>query len=492
MQIGTYQNIRGHLLFLKDSYRGGYNYTNPAESTLASVNLYVNNISEDGTLSRVSAGNFRSYLIPHEGESVSSFSSRIKIASYINLVQPVVSAYVDSVMTKKIERTFGKLENHMSDNVDFQGSSYEEFLKNVAIDACVEGWTFVFVDVNPEDPTKIRYVLIDPTKVELIAVDDFGKIIDFAFVTQSEVANASAPAVQNITLVRINSDGIHTLRGNVNYEKGYDINKLEKVETIELAPGLNGKLPIVTCFYQKDTSSIIPVGISLIETQAAIGREVYNLQSYAQDILRMHFPQLTYPIKGSGGGGGELTPEAARAMGTTVALTYDSETNPPNYINPSKDSTDALKAQSDWLIEKAMAAAYLDLNSSSGVNSSGFALTIKSREFENAVKRFSSELSKFEKKLLQVSSEVLGISGDPGFVVRYPDKFSPNDIASALQTAKTVLDISKEYNIGTVAKQEALIFIVTNALGLSDEIAASVIKEIRNLNKDIPAVSQSQ
>ena len=188
------------------------------------------------------------------------------------------------------------------------------------------------IDVNPEDATKVRYILIDPTKVDFIKVNDYGKIIDFGFVSQSEVANASAPAIQNITLTRINEKGIHILSGKVNYEKGYNPDELTVVEHIPLAPGLNGNLPILACYYQKDTASIVPVGISLIETQAAIGREVYNLQSYSQDILRMHFPQLTYPIKESNGA---LTPEAQKAMGTTTAITYDSETNAPSYISPS-------------------------------------------------------------------------------------------------------------------------------------------------------------
>lgn len=482
MQFGTYQNIRGHLHFLKDSYRGGYHYSNPAQSTLASVEIFETDILDDGTLNKISRGTYRSYLTPYDGESASSFGSRAKSACYINLVQPVVSAYVDSVLAKKVQRSFGKLEEHIPEDVDFQGSSYEEFIKHLATEVAIYGFSFVFTDVNPENPTKLRFVLIDPTKVEFVVVDDFGKIVDFAFVSESEVPNATAPAVQNITLIQINSSGIHTLKGTVDYDKGYDIRKLEKVNSIELAPGLQGKLPISVCYYKKDTSSILPLGISLIETQAAIGKEVYNLQSYSQDILRMHFPQLTYPIKTTGG---SLTPEAQKGMGTKVALTYDSETNAPAYISPSKDSTEALKAQSDWLIDKAMAAAYLDLNSSAGVNSSGFALTIKSREFENAVKNFALELTKFEQKLLLTAVEILGIQGDPEVEIKYPDKFIPNDLSSALQTAKSVLDLSKEYDIGTFAKESALIFIITNALGLSEEQTTEVIKEIKAKNKQV-------
>lgn len=505
MQQGSYGNIRGHLTFLRDSYRGGYFYTNPAQSILNSVSISDTAVDKDGFVIPISTTNFSSYLTPYDGESASSFSNRTKTAAYINLVRPVVSAYVDAA-TSKVSRNFGKLGTGISSDIDTQGSSYDEFLRNAATDSCVYGWTFVVVDVQPNDPTKVRYVLVDPTKVERVVVDDYGKIEDFLYITQAEIANAAAPAIQSISAVRINSSGISILQGTVDYNKGYDPNNLKVVSNVPLAPGLNGQLPVIVSFYQKDTSSLIPMGISLVETQAQIGREVYNLQSYSQDILRMHFPQLIYPIKASNG---SLTPEAQRAMGTKVALTYDSETNAPSFISPSKDSTDALKAQSDWLIEKAMAAAYLDLNSSSGVNSSGFALTIKSREFENAVKRFAKELSKFETKLLDISAKIVGIQGDPAYSVNYPDNFSPIDISSALQTVKTVLDLSKEYDIGETAKKEALIFIVTNALGLSDEINSKMIKEISKANtapaivpapeqiqsiasQDQPSVSQSQ
>lgn len=487
MQVATYDNIRAYLTFLRDSYRGGYHYSNPAQSVLSSVSVSEYAVDKDGNPIPISTSAFSSYLIPHDGESAASFSSRNRMASYINLVKPVVSAYVDAVSSKPPMRNFGKVTQGIGNDVDTMGSSYDEFVRNVATENCIYGWTFIIVDVQPNDPTKIRFILVDPTKVIFLKTDDFGRIIDFAFVNQAEIANASAPAIQDVVFTRINDGGIHTLTGRVDFSKGFNLDEMEVTNSVPLAPGLRGQIPVVVSYYQRDTSSLVPVGISLVESQAQIGREVYNLQSYSQDILRMSFPQLTYPIKTSNG---SLTPEAQIGMGTKLTLTYDSDTNAPSYISPSKDTTDALKAQSDWLIDKAFAAAHLDLNSAAGVNSSGFALTVKSREFENAVRRFAKEMGKFETKLLDLASKILGIQGDPGFSVSYPDKFSPVDMGAALQNAKSVLDLSKEYQIGETAKKEALLFIITNALGLSDEVSQIVVKEVAKANAQPPQTTQ--
>lgn len=488
MQVGSYQNIKGRLHFLKDSYRGGYNYANPSQSTLSDVSISDYAIDQKEQLYVAKTTSFRSYLTPHEGESSESFRARARSAYYINLVQPVVSAYVDAATAKEPVRSFGKLQDLIPSDVDNQGSTYHEYIRNIATESCISGFCFTLVDVQPDDPTKIRYIMIQPSAIERVITDDFGRLIELTFITQAEVANASAPAIQNVMMVCVNKEGIHILKGIVDFNSSYDLSKLEVVSSVPIAAQLEGQLPIVVSYYKKDTSSVLPLGISLVETQADIGKEVYNLQSYSQDILRTHFPQLIYPIKNSGGA---LTPEAARAVGTKVALTYDSETNSPAYISPSKDSTDALMAQTDWMIKKSYETAHLDLQSSAGVNSSGFALTVKSREFENAVRAFAKELEKFEQKLLEVSSKVLGIQGAPQFKVTYPTRFSPIDIGSALQNAKIVLDLSDKYNLGATAVEEALTFIVSNALTLNEEVSSKIIKEIK-AGLARPQVSEQQ
>lgn len=481
MQSSNYQDVKGHLHFLQDSFKGGLAYSNPAYSSLANVSIISSVSDADGNISSVSPTSFRSYLIPHDGESASSFAARNSHASYINLVQPVVSAYVDSATSGKDKRNIGKLAQGVPDDVDNQGSSYEEFIRGCASEFAVNGWSFVLVDVQSDDPTKIRYILIDPTKVELITVDDEGNIVDFVFVNSSDYLSST---VQEVVLTRINSNGITVLKGPVNISKGIDLASLGIQSNTPLAPGLEGKLPIVVGYFVKDRSSLIPVGISLIETQASIGRKVFNLQSYSFDILRMHFPQLVYPISSQKG---DMEPEARIAVGSKVVLPYNSETNSPNFISPSRDSTDALLAQVDWEINKAYEAAHLDLASSAGVNSSGWALTVKSREFESAVKRFAMQLQKFETKLLKMSATILGIS-EPNIIVTYPDKFTPFDTTAALQNAMKVLEISNQYPLGIEAKKAALTFIVTNALPLADEQKAKIIREIESLNKQAVAI----
>lgn len=480
--ITTYANARDRILFLQDSYKGGDSYKNPSTALLGTALTTRSFIDKQGNVNTITDKAFKTYLVPHDGESKESFSARINCSSYLNICEPIVSAYVDACQSG-IKRELGNLSEKLKE-VTYSGDSYDEFIVECAKEFAIAG--FGFAVVVTDEQAQIKYHFVDPTKVAYLAVSDFGELQEFVFINQSTIPNATKPNVQNVVMTRITSAGFSIHAGILDFDKEYSIDQLKQIgDTTPLPASLNGKLPVVSGYFQKDNGSLFPLGTSLIESQADIARTVYNLQSYAYDILSMHFPQLIYPIKTDSG---TLTPENERAMGSRVALTYSSETNAPQYINPSAESSKELREHCDSLIKQAYEMAKMDKNSSS-IPQSGIALRIKSRDFENAVKRFAKQMQKFETKLLEISAIMAGVGLN--YSVSYGNQFTMLDVSENLQNALVVLNLSKDIEIGQKAKLEAVKYLLQNALPLDQEVMKEVIASLEQAtNKPIQKQDQ--
>ena len=417
---------------------------------------------------------YNTYLVPFRGEESANFAARIQKTPYINLCQPIVSSYVDAAL-QKVYRNLGPLEDVLAEDVDYKDSSYPEFIAQCAESFAVYGFSFVVVDVDAQNPGKPRYVIVDPTKVCYVQTDDYGKLEAFAWINQSEVKNETSPSIQNLVITLIDKNGISTLEGRVDMRNGVDLGKMQRTNTVPLSPSLNGELPVVVGYFKKDNTTTLPLGISLIADTAQVGRTIFNLLSSAVDILGMHFPLLTFPIKRSGGESGI---EAEIAVGTSAALPYDSETNAPQYINPSKESTEELRAHADWLARWAFKLVGLDIEQAS-IPQSGISLRIKSRDFENRVKAFAALLQKFETKLLNLTCKLVGVS-NAEVSVSYPDRFTLPDSAENVANALAVLTLGKEVPLGNTAILAAIKYFLASALPLSDSELVGILKEIES------------
>jgi hypothetical protein len=469
-QITTYDSLREYLLFLNDSYVGEPKYSNPSPSVLTNATVVSRYIDKNGNIVEAGGKSFRTYLIPHDGESTTDFQARINSAGYINLCKPIVSAYVDSA-TGSTKRDLNLLDAVLQDNVDYRDSTYDEFIRSCATEFAIFGFSFVIVDTDEFGSPK--FIRIDPSKVAYIVCDDYGTIEEFVWINQSQYLNETRPSVQNVVVTKLNADGFTKLSGQIDYSQGWTTDQLKIESSTPLSPALEGKLPLVVGFFERDNSSIIPLGVSLISEQARIGRTIYNLLSYATDILKMHFPMLVLPVKDSGGA---IPPDMAKQIGNKFALPYDSETNAPQYLNPSKESTEELRAHADWLARWAFKLASIDVDQAS-VPQSGVSLRIKSRDFETKVKRFAKELQKFEIKLLNMAATVSGISAKD-ITISYPEIFTSLDYSETIANTLQVLNLSQTIDIGDKAKLLAIKHLLSTALPITDFQLTEVLKEI--------------
>lgn len=472
MPIAHYDASRAELEFYNASYIGGARYANPPQSSLATARIYDRQVDQSsGEIFTRLRRTFNSYLIAHPAESESEFEARANFAGYLNIVRPIVTAYAEAV-TSNVDRKLGELVS-FAENVDTQGTPLGEFIDGIAKIFCVYGFCFAIVDILDKAP---YIITVRPSQVAWIEVNDFGRITEFAYVNQANYAQEVAPAAQKFCVRVWNKDGWSDREGIVDLAVGnlaVQRNELVAVKQGPLAPQLNGELPVVVGYYERDSSIVFPLGVSLIADTAVLARQIYNKLSWASDIHRkVGFPILTVPVEKTGGA---LPPDAKKEIGGDRALPYNSTTGAPSYIAPSSESSRELREHCVFLAQWAFKLLGLELAADQSTQAvSGINLRVRAREFESRAKRFANQMQRFEMKLIDLMVKLSGVS-DQGVSVTYPKHFTLPDMTENIANALSVLGLKDlDVDIGPEAKLKAILQVISSGLSLSDEALSQI------------------
>lgn len=490
MSSATYATMRPQWAFLWDSYWGGERYRYPTPTALSAATVRVYAVDSDGSVRTTTAAH-TSYLVPHPAEGDENFNARVALATYLNVVQPVVDAYAEAV-TAGVSRTLGGLEPYLSD-IDRRGSTWGEHVEDVARWAAVYGIVAVVADAPPAGVLRTKldeqqqnarpYVfVVHPTSWAWIDVDDQGAVTCFAWV---EDTCAEAGSTQKVRVRELSREGWRVREGVVSTAAGATIDaqrdKLQESEpAVPLAPALKGELPVEFVAYKRDSSTPYPVGISLVSDAAAVARAIYNYLSWAQEIHRhAGFPFLALPMSSTGG---QMDPQTRVAVGPTRALPYDATTGAPSYVQPSSESTRELRDHCVFLFQAALRTAGLEMAADQSAQvQSGEALRIRSRDFESRAKRYARNLQRYEERMLRHLAALAGV-GDPQRVT-YAERFTLPDPTSDLANAlKLLTDTPVE--LGVTAKTAAVRVAVRAALAMSDAELAKVMAEVSAIYAD--------
>ena len=479
----TYEAIKDRARYFLDFFKGGESLINPSSPRYASAILSVRTLADDNSVLHRTQ-NVSSYLIPFEGESDYDFKRRQGRSFYFNLVSQVINAYSDAV-TSKVSRNFGALEPFVNSNVDYRESTWSEFVNQNAKFTALFGVTATYVDYSvPENVTSLgdlisvgagpKTILINPIQFAWVIVSPYGEVEEFAW-----FENSSAPTANNerqVCIRVVNKQGWYIVDSAVNVTSMesslQSIANSGKITTQGTHPAsLNGKLPVVFNFYDRDYTASYPVGKSLVNDLVDVARAVYNYNSSIENIHQSTFPILTIPLARSGG---VMPPKTEMAVGSQNALPYDSETGTPNYIAPPSDPARELREHISFVIRHAYQQLGLTLTLDAGAQiQSGEALKIRSREFESYASMFASNMLKFETKVLEIFKLYLGLV-DEEYSITYPKTFSIPQTKEDLDNAKTLIDVSFLSNSGKVA---ALRQMLTVALSLPEDQLNTVIEE---------------
>jgi hypothetical protein len=129
---------RPHALFIADAYEGGRAWDVPSAPVLGTATLYGHRVitaTEGESAGRQvvveeTRGDVRTYLVPWPGETERDFDRRRRLAVYVNVIEPIVDAYVDAIVPR-VTRSLGDAAPMLA-NLDGDGQAWPEFGKTIS------------------------------------------------------------------------------------------------------------------------------------------------------------------------------------------------------------------------------------------------------------------------------------------------------------------------------------------------------------------------
>ena len=492
MSTGTYDAHRDHYRYLADSYWGGERYRTPSATTIGTARLttWVQRRDENGRYldewDARTIGQFLTYLVPHPGEASDAFRARMSLAAYVNVIAPIVDAYVDAA-TADVSRDLDVLGPYV-ESLDGQGRQWGELVEEVARWAAVYGWCGAIIEPPPVNDAAtraeerargigLRASVVHPPSIAWVEVDRDGAVQELAFVDQPYLARESSSGVQVVQLYRY-TPGLWE-RHEVRLADGDTLLSLRG----DLAPGTlrasgstgTAGVPVVFAYFRRDTSTPMPQGISLVADAADLARQMYNSLSWIHEIhAATAFPFLAVPEPAAGGA---LDPGTARKIGPRHAFGYQSTAGAPQWVQPSADSTRELRDHVAFLMAAALRTTGLEVSAGDGpADASGTALKIRSRDFEARCKRFAEGLRRFEVRALRLAAEIMGLA-EPAPPV-YPRRYTLPEPSADLGRAALVVQALGD-SLGPEGRAEVTRAVLDAGLDLSDERVRELVEEVR-------------
>lgn len=490
MIFATYDTDRGRLAFHSDSYQGGPRYRSPSSTTIGTAVLtrYKDRLDANGRASGEydvqETWRTMSYLVPHPGETRQAFEVRLSLAAYVNIVAPIVDAYVDAV-TGPVSRDLGPLDQYLQ-RLDGEEQTWGEAIEEVARQAVIYGATAMLLDTPAENPATnraeeerlgvgLRASTIPPTAWAWVELDDDGTLSEFAFVDQPLVVEGQTQTVslwrytrttwEKHALAVRSSDSIAGLRKAIAPATCLDGGSLPRP----------GRVPVVFAYFRRVASSRAPAGSSLIADACDLARQVYNTLSWVEEIHRKTaFPFLAIPERAAGG---QLDSGTRVQVGPDTALGYSADTGVPSWVQPSAESTRELRDHALFVVGLALRTTGLEVTADQGAPSqSGVALKIRSRDFDARCVKFARGMGKFERAALTLAAEMLGLAASPS--VTYPRRFVLPDAAEDLARATLLLQSFGD-RLGVDGVAEATRQALDAALSLDDDQLAALVAEVK-------------
>lgn len=501
--VESYNLVREHWRYLRDAFLGGRYWSMPSATTLSAVQW--NYIAIDESNNRVArSASAISYLKAHDGESEQQYLTRAGLSVYVNIVSPVVKAYAEGV-TSAVARSLAGIASYV-DDVDRKGTPWGEYAESVATWAAVYGMVATVVDApstSVEGMSEAEraqrgiapyLVMVHPPAFAWIECDDTGRLLEFAYVDHAYQQNTTstiqtrqqitlrvwiASRIENGTMVpgrwEARTGSVSTTSSIADQRSSF-----VATESGPLDPRLNGEIPVTFAFYERDSASVSPMGISLIADTADASRLIYNSLSWCSEIHRKAgFPFLAIPLASTGG---QLDQSTAIKVGPAQGLGFNASSGAPQWISPSPESTAELREHCVFIFQWAMRSAGLEMAADqSAQTQSGEALRIRSRDFESRAQRFARNMQRWEVKTLRLFGLMGGLSQEAidSLTISYPKRITMADPSEELQRAMIL--ISAPVEIGPVAKMHAIKQAINAALSLSDEELAEVVQQISNI-----------
>tara|TARA_E500000331_G_scaffold162134_1_gene157079 strand:- start:3419 stop:4936 length:1518 start_codon:yes stop_codon:yes gene_type:complete len=399
--------------FLGDSYTGGYEYF----------------------LGR--------YLEPYHYESRDDYEKRLRQIGLDNHVKSIVGIYNSFLFRKDVKRDLGNLENAPGINAfmkdaDLDGRSFDSFIREMSALSMVYGNVWVIID-KPNIQVGTRAEELEQDIRPYVSMFTPDNVLDWEYSRQ-------ANGLYTLSYLKVKEEIVE----NKQYIREYTPEEVNvylvdgQAKTgglVSTTPNMLGRIPAVPVYAQR--SPIRGVGVSAIGDIADIQRELYEMGSEVEQIIRLtNHPSLVKTAD----------TEASAGAGAIIQMPQNLEPNlKPYLLQPNGASIDsvlnAIRQKIDGIDRMASLGGIRSIESR---RLSGIGLQTEFQMLNSKLADFAMNLEHAEEKIWRCWAMYQGTSFDGE--IFYPRSFSIQDKANDV----AMLKMAKEANIGDLRINEEL------------------------------------
>jgi hypothetical protein len=387
-------------------------FVDTAEQQLISDAFYGSGGFKDG-----------SYLIQGSNEKVEKYRIRLRLSSYANYMQMVVGGSVYPIVNSVSRSSQNDLLNAFLRDCDGNGTSFADFMRNMAIEMEMFGSVITFVDSLREQPE---------TRLEMSQVRAYPYVVKVTplFINEYELKSENELIYMRYQCGDLNGVPQYEVYDNGFFFKALYSDDLDGYAPIE-EPGKPLTEPLVCCFGGYESPWELPP--SSYATIAYRCRSIYNLQSR----INLQCDQMTFPILWNGNQPLEKDATFAENNVWNGAPLSNQPMQKPDYIVPPNTMAsirEEIEAQKKEIFETC------NLNVlSTSADASGASRAYSDILRIEQLKTRSLKMSEIEEAIVQSFCDKVGIDND--YIVEYPNDFASLTLTDQLLNAHSLVDL---------------------------------------------------
>jgi hypothetical protein len=422
------------------------------------------------------------YLLKHPFESTKNYKRRKEIAYYYNYCAPIVDLFTSYLTKDQPKRSYGELSKEVVPprqpktlfdsfwwDVDFNGTNFEQFMREAQRYASIYGLISIIVD-KPSVKVETQAQALEEDIRPYLSIITPENILDWKYV---RLPNGK----MTLDTIKIKEgDGQYRIWTRNDWE-------LWEITTKDKAPISKGKgthglgrIPIVDLYNKK--SLIRRVGVSEIQDIADINKNIYYFCSDAKEIIEnTAFPMLAMPEEKGG-----ADPEVVTGTQNIIDFDPDSPNGKPFWLEPPHSSLQEIR---EWIQQDAQEMVRIAKmgglrNTETSVQPwSGVSIEAQERQLYSSLAEKASNAEQAELDILKLYAEweEEEFTGN----IEYSRSFATRDLTTSLTNA--IQAGTARVNSLTFEKERQKKIVDAATPGLEETDRDQIFKEIDELDK---------
>jgi hypothetical protein len=377
------------------------------------------------------------YLLRHPFESLENYKRRKDIAYFYNYCAPIIDLFTSYLTKDQPQRSYGSLSSDVVTpprkpitlfdsfwwDVDFEGTNFEQFMREAQRYASIYGMVSIIID-KPAMRVATQAQAIEQDIRPYLSIITPENMLDWKYVRLPNGKMA-------LDMIKINEgDGQYRIWTREGWESWSITGQNAPVSTGSGTHDL-GKIPIVDLYNKRSLKR--RVGVSEIQDIADINKNIYYFCSDAKEIIEnTAFPMLAMPDDKGGG------PDEEQAVGPKNILGFDPDApnGKPEWLEPPHSSLQEIR---EWIQQDAQEMVRIAKmgglrNTETSVQPwSGVSIEAQERQLYSSLAEKASNAEQAELDILSLYAawEDTSFEGD----IKYSRSFATRDLTTSLTNA---------------------------------------------------------